>query len=187
MNFCWLHQRLISHRLDLDGTLPARFIRHLARCPTCAAWHRRQARLRERLAAEASRLAIQPSPRLQAEIVLQIRALADQPAAPPRFSPVLRWLPLARPALLSLLACLLAAWFLAGPWRTRPASAAGAPEALSQLTRQLEWIKSQDLLGLAGAIEKPLDQEIGLVAQDARRVLDALAYNFLPPSPPGPP
>lgn len=187
MNFCWLHQRLISHRLDLDGTLPARSSRHLARCPTCAAWHRRQARLRERLAAEASHQAVQPSPGLQAGILLQIRAMSDQPAATPVFSPGPPWLSLARPALLSLLACLLAAWFLAGPWRTRPASAAGAPEALSQLTRQLEWIKSQDLLGLAGAIEKPLDQEIGLVAQDARRVLDALAYNFLPPSPPGTP
>jgi hypothetical protein len=176
---CLLYRFWIDRTLDDSQPLSPRTERHLARCPDCRRHHERQARVVRQLGSERVETLVEPSTFLRARILNEVKAAA-RPATPtaPRWA----WAT-GLAGLLALVVIIVQSRSVPEPGpmaRTEavapapPLSAARLMETSARLTDGGRWLQ------LTTNLDQPLQRELSLVLEDARKVLRALSADFLP-------
>ncbi len=175
MNFCWLHQKIISSRLDENSALPGRVQRHLKGCPSCRqAFESAMATVRA-LSVDSPEKNLEPSPFLHGKIMSVVWAERGQSARPR--PGVARWaLPI-----VAATACVIIAGTV---WTRRPLAPVGNPSAAwsapTELALKMKLPSEAQMNQWSTVLDAPLEHETQLVLNDAKAALDSLKNSFLP-------
>lgn len=176
---CLLYRFWMDRALDDGRPLSPRTERHLAGCPDCRRHYESQTRVLHQLGREPGRMPVEPSTFLRARILNEIKA-----ATPPATPTAPHW------AWVTGFACLLALAVIIVQSRSVPETgsiartettvpatpifAASLMETSARLTDGGRWLQ------ITTNLDQPLQRELSLVVEDARKVLRALSADFLP-------
>lgn len=176
---CLLHRFWIDRALDDGRPLSARIERHLAGCPDCRRHHAQQTRLLRQLAGGGEGIRAEPSPFLRTRILGAVKAAA-RPANPS----MPRWAWAAGCAGLLALAAIIFSSGSApesGPVAQTEAFVPVTPPAdTGLLETPARWTDGGRWLQVTTNLDQPLQRELNLVLEDARKALRALSADFLP-------
>ena len=181
MKFCWLHQKIISSRLDEGAALPGRVQGHLQSCPHCRQVYESEIAAIRTLSADAPERHRRPSPFLHRKIMSAIQLEREQPL--PRRPSFARW---ALPVVAATACAIFAGIYWLRP-PVAPVGNAAAPEpALTKLALNVNLPSEAQMNQWSAALDAPLEGETQLVLNDAKAAVDSLKNSFLPSLAPGP-
>lgn len=176
---CLLNRFWMARALDAGRPPAPRTVRHFAGCPDCRRHYESQTRVLRQLGSEREESLAEPSPFLRARILNEVKA-----AARPATATAPRWAwATGLAGLLALALVVIQSRSVPEPGavaRTEavapatPLTAASLMEISARLTDGGRWLQATTNL------DQPLQRELSLVLEDARKVLRALSADFLP-------
>ncbi len=176
---CLLYRFWMDRALDDGRSLSPRMECHLAGCPDCRRHYESQTRVLRQLGSERVETLVEPSTFLRTRILNEVKAAARPATAT---SPRWAWAT-GLAGLLALAVIIVQSRSVPEPGpmaRTEafapapPLSAARLMETSARLTDGGRWLQ------ITTNLDQPLQRELSLVVEDARKVLRALSADFLP-------
>lgn len=174
---CFIHRKTASISLDGNTPLSARTRVHLASCPACRAAYGAEREIGKRLARNPAERLDPVSPFLHGRIMARV----ERAGAADREPGLAAFAFLRHPAI--ILSCLILFTVLLLKTIPRHPSSAPPSQALAKDQKPLSDTLRASQARLAkwsGSLDQPLNQEMQLVATDAKAAVQFLSHNFLP-------